>query len=422
MARWLARRARRTSCWSAAAGRTHQVRRNWWRSWRPTGCRVSLVACDVTDRDAVAGLLAGIGDDCPLSAVVHTAAVLDDAVVDRLTPAQIDRVLRAKADAAWHLHELTRRAGAGRVRAVLLGRRARGRFRPGQLRGGQRLPRRAGGAPARPRACRPVGGLGRLGAGRDGRRTGSARLARRHGLPEMAPELAVAALAGVVGRGEPSMTIADVDWERFHVAYTATRRSPFLSDLPEVRKLVRRHGGPGGRRPGRCAGRPAGRAGARRPSGPFCWTWSASRSPRCSVTGRRPTSTPPGRSGSSVSTRSPRSSCATGSARRPGCGCPRPWSSTIRRRWPSPAPAGAAAGHGSAAPAALTVFQEIDRLEAALANGCRRRHRPAGGHRPAAGTAEQVDGAARQRAEQREIGSATDDEIFDLIGEEFGMT
>ncbi|MEV0251133.1 SDR family NAD(P)-dependent oxidoreductase [Nocardia sp. NPDC050712] len=72
------------------------------------GAAVRIVACDAADRDALAGVLAAIPADQPLSAVVHTAGVLDDGVLTALTEDQLDRVLRPKLDAAWHLHDLTR--------------------------------------------------------------------------------------------------------------------------------------------------------------------------------------------------------------------------------------------------------------------------------------------------------------------------
>ncbi|MEU0812671.1 type I polyketide synthase, partial [Streptomyces sp. NPDC005970] len=72
------------------------------------GAEVSVVACDVSDRDAVVGVLASIPAEHPLTAVVHTAGVLDDGVVGALTPERLSAVLRPKVDAAWHLHELTR--------------------------------------------------------------------------------------------------------------------------------------------------------------------------------------------------------------------------------------------------------------------------------------------------------------------------
>ncbi len=72
------------------------------------GARVVVVACDVSDREQVVRLLAEVPEELPLGAVVHTAAVLDDGVIGSLSPARLEGVLAAKADAAWHLHELTR--------------------------------------------------------------------------------------------------------------------------------------------------------------------------------------------------------------------------------------------------------------------------------------------------------------------------
>ncbi|HEX3784562.1 MAG TPA: beta-ketoacyl synthase N-terminal-like domain-containing protein [Pseudonocardiaceae bacterium] len=68
---------------------------------------ITSAACDLADRDAVARLVAAVPGEHPLGGVVHTAGVLDDAVVTSMTAAQLAAVLRPKVDAAWHLHELT---------------------------------------------------------------------------------------------------------------------------------------------------------------------------------------------------------------------------------------------------------------------------------------------------------------------------
>ncbi|WP_413101306.1 type I polyketide synthase [Streptomyces sp. Inha503] len=75
------------------------------------GAEAQWAACDAADRKALAETLAAIPADRPLTAVIHAAGVLDDGIIESLTPERVDHVLRPKVDAAWNLHELTRDLG-----------------------------------------------------------------------------------------------------------------------------------------------------------------------------------------------------------------------------------------------------------------------------------------------------------------------
>lgn len=71
------------------------------------GAHVTVAACDVANREALARLLAVIPAEHPLTAVFHAAGIVDDATIETLTPEHVDDVMRSKVTAAWHLHELT---------------------------------------------------------------------------------------------------------------------------------------------------------------------------------------------------------------------------------------------------------------------------------------------------------------------------
>ena len=75
------------------------------------GACVTVASCDVSDRGALRALLAGIGCAHPLTAVIHTAGVIDDGVFAAMSPQRIDKVFAAKVDAALSLHELTKDQG-----------------------------------------------------------------------------------------------------------------------------------------------------------------------------------------------------------------------------------------------------------------------------------------------------------------------
>ncbi len=75
---------------------------------RAAGVQVWAPVCDVTDRVALADVLAKLGADLPpLCGIVHAAMVIDDALLRNLTRPQLHRVLAPKVLGALHLDALT---------------------------------------------------------------------------------------------------------------------------------------------------------------------------------------------------------------------------------------------------------------------------------------------------------------------------
>ncbi|MEU5959351.1 SDR family NAD(P)-dependent oxidoreductase [Streptomyces sp. NPDC047525] len=94
------------------------------------GAAVTTLACDVSDRAALAAVLDTIPADHPLTGVVHAAGVLADGLAASVEPDTLAEVLAPKADAAWHLHDLTARGEVNFF--VLLGSGASVLAGPGQ--------------------------------------------------------------------------------------------------------------------------------------------------------------------------------------------------------------------------------------------------------------------------------------------------
>ncbi|MBE1501728.1 acyl transferase domain-containing protein/acyl carrier protein [Amycolatopsis lexingtonensis] len=175
------------------------------------GARVTVAACDAADRDALGALLGALPTDAPLRAVVHTAAVLDDAVLDELTLDQAARVLRVKAEAAIALHELTRDLDLDAFvlfssLAGTYGGAGQGNYAPGNafLDAFARY-RRGLGLPATSIGWGHWAGGGMADGGLETR-------LRQRGVPPMPPELALDGLQRVLDLDDTAVVVADVDW------------------------------------------------------------------------------------------------------------------------------------------------------------------------------------------------------------------
>ncbi|WP_345220071.1 type I polyketide synthase, partial [Streptomyces cremeus] len=204
---------------------------------RQSGTEVTVAACDVADRDALARVLADVPEHLPLTAVFHAAGVVEDGVLDTLAPEAFAAVLGPKATAARHLHDLTR--GTDLDAFVLFSSTAASLGAAGQANYAAANAfldalaehRRGQGLPATSLAWGPWAGTGMAGDG-----TGIEARVRRGGYAPMVPQLALDALARSLDHpGPAALTVADIDWARFAQVFTATRPQPLISDLTGTR-------------------------------------------------------------------------------------------------------------------------------------------------------------------------------------------
>ncbi|MEU7444379.1 SDR family NAD(P)-dependent oxidoreductase, partial [Streptomyces sp. NPDC044780] len=195
------------------------------------GTAVTITACDASDRTALQHLLDTIPAEHPLTAVIHTAGTMELGQIDELDPGRLQSVLRSKALAATHLHELTQELdltafvlfssnaatwGSGRQAAYA----AANTYLDALA-----AHRRARGLAATSLAWGPWGEAG-MAADQH-----TLSHLKRRGLSPLTTDLAVKSLHHALTHHDTAVTIADVDWEKFGRTFTAQRPSPFLSRL-----------------------------------------------------------------------------------------------------------------------------------------------------------------------------------------------
>ncbi|OXM47549.1 malonyl CoA-ACP transacylase [Amycolatopsis thailandensis] len=186
------------------------------------GARVSIHACDAADRDALSTVVSSLDD---LKLVVHTAGVLDDALLDDVTPERFEAVARPKVTAARHLRELTKDLDAlvlfSSVAGVL-GNGGQAAYAAANAELDALATQwRAEGVKAVSIAWGPWAEGGMAEAVDDA--------VRRKGLRPMTPEAAAEEFVRAIAADDTWVTVADFDWPSFFEDF---RAAPMLAELP----------------------------------------------------------------------------------------------------------------------------------------------------------------------------------------------
>ncbi|MFF2542450.1 type I polyketide synthase [Kitasatospora sp. NPDC058063] len=202
------------------------------------GARVTVVACDLSDRADAARLVAELDAMEPkLRAVVHASGVSASAPLADTTFAELDRTAAGKVAGARHLDELLDQR---RLDAVVHFSSIAGVWGVGE------------------QACYAAANayLDALAQRRDAEGVRALAVAwgpwdgggmvdqaikepmRRRGISLLAPDRAMHALQRALDLDTGAVTVADIAWEQFVPAFTALRPNRFFAELPEVRALA----------------------------------------------------------------------------------------------------------------------------------------------------------------------------------------
>ncbi len=181
------------------------------------GVQVEVVACDITDRAALASVFAFAKTALPpIKGILHAAAHFDDGLISGLDQTRMSHVLNPKMTGAWNLHELSRDLSLGYF--VLYSSFTTAIGNPGQanyvaanagLEGLARM-RQAQGLPVTCIAWGPIADAGYLERNPEVRSS----LAERLGDQPLTAEAALKQLEVLLIRKQPMTIVADFDWAK----------------------------------------------------------------------------------------------------------------------------------------------------------------------------------------------------------------
>ncbi|WP_235041874.1 type I polyketide synthase [Vreelandella profundi] len=108
-AQWLVAKGARQLILLSRSGPASEEAQTAIAAFEREGVKVLALACDITDRSALAAALERAKSElAPLRGIVHAATVIDDGLIRNLDAERIQKVLAPKIDGARHLDALTR--------------------------------------------------------------------------------------------------------------------------------------------------------------------------------------------------------------------------------------------------------------------------------------------------------------------------
>jgi myxalamid-type polyketide synthase MxaE and MxaD len=192
------------------------------------GVAVQVIEADVSDSEAMARAIAAAGSGpSPLRGVIHTAAALASHVLDGMTAADVDAMLRPKATGAWVLHQLTRDLPLDfflmfSSTTGLLGSKGLGHYAAANtFLDALAYHRRAAGLPA---VAVSWGVWEQIRLDSHAER----RIVEQSGLRPMPSTRALGALGALLQSERPHAIVASIDWSALVPVYEARRRRPLF--------------------------------------------------------------------------------------------------------------------------------------------------------------------------------------------------